>query len=317
MRIVVSGATGFLGGHLVGRLLTNGHAVTGLGRNREAGARLAERGARFAAIDLATTNKALVAERADAFVHCAALSSNWGARAAFQAANVTGTANAIELARRLGVGRFVHISSPSVYFRFADQLAVAEDMPLPPPINAYAASKAEAERMVLDAADLNPLILRPRGLFGPGDTALLPRLVRAARRGPLPLLRSGEAVTDLTFVDDVVAAIVAALDVGPEVTGKAINISGGEPQTIRHIAESAARHAGVTVRWRAIPLGPTLFGVRAIEAIAANLPSRPEPVVTAYSLGVLAFSQTLDISRAKALLGWQPRIGFAEGLSRL
>ena len=317
MRIVVSGATGFLGGHLVARLRTDGHVVTGLGRNREAGMRLVESGAKFAPIDLALTSNTLAGERADAFVHGAALSSNWGTRAAFQAANVTGTANAIDLARRLGVGRFVHISSPSVYFRFADQLAVAEDMQLPPPINAYAASKAAAERLVLDATDLNPIILRPRGLFGPGDTALLPRLVRAARRGPLPLLRGGEAVTDLTFVDDVVAAIVAALNAGPEVTGMTINISGGEPQTIRHIAELAAHHAGVAVRWRAMPLGPTLFGVRAIEAIAAMLPSRPEPVVTAYSLGVLAFSQTLDISRAKALLGWQPRIGFAEGLSRL
>jgi nucleoside-diphosphate-sugar epimerase len=317
MRIVVSGATGFLGGHLVKRLLTDGHEVTGLGRNQEAGARIVERGGRFAPIDLALSSEALADERADAFVHCAALSSNWGTRAAFQAANVTGTAHAIELARRLGVERFVHISSPSVYFRFADQLAVAEDMPLPPPVNAYAASKAEAERLVLEAADLNPISLRPRGLFGPGDTALLPRLVRAARHGSLPLLRGGEAVTDLTYVDDVVEAIVAALDAGPEVAGKAINISGGEPRTIRHIAESAARHAGVAVRWRAMPLGPTLFGVRLIEAIAAMLPGRPEPVATAYSLGVLAFSQTLDISRAKALLGWQPRIGFAEGLSRL
>lgn len=317
MRIVVSGATGFLGGHLVARLVADGHAVIGLGRNQAAGARLAASGARFVPVDLATTSNALASETADGFVHCAALSSNWGTHAAFHAANVTGTANAIALARRLGVARFVHISSPSVYFRFADQLAVAEDMPLPPPVNAYAESKAAAEQLVLAATDLSPIILRPRGLFGPGDTALLPRLVRAARRGPLPLLRGGEAVTDLTYVDDVVEAIVAALAAGPVATGQTINISGGEPQTIRHIAEAAARKAGVTVRWRPLPIGPALFGVRLIEAIAAALPGRPEPVVTAYSLGVLAFSQTLDISRAKTLLGWQPRIGFAEGLGRL
>lgn len=317
MRIVVSGATGFLGGHLVARLVADGHAVMGLGRNQAAGARLAESGVRFAPVDLALTSNALTGERAEAFVHCAALSSTWGTRAAFHAANVSGTANAVALARRLGVTRFVHISSPSVYFRFADQLAVAEDMPLPPPANAYAQSKAAAEQLVRAATDLSPIILRPRGLFGPGDTALLPRLVRAARRGPLPLLRGGEAVTDLTYVDDVVAAIVAALVAGPSVAGKTINISGGEPQTIRHIAEAAARQAGIEVRWRPLPVGPALVVVRVIEAIAAILPGRPEPVVTAYSLGVLAFSQTLDISRAKTLLGWQPRIGFAEGLGRL
>ncbi|WP_374619119.1 NAD-dependent epimerase/dehydratase family protein [Devosia sp.] len=314
MRVVVSGATGFLGGHLARRLLAEGHEVIGLGRDAAAGQRLVADGVRFQPIDLALSD-ALPGEAAEGFVHAAALSSNWGSREAFHAANVTGTAHALALARRLGVRRFVHISSPSVGFRFADQLGVTEEVPLPRPVNAYARSKAQAESLVLSAGDLSPVVLRPRGLFGPGDRALLPRLVRAARSGPLPLLRGGEAVTDLTHAEDGVSAIAAALLAGPQVAGRVYNISGGEPLPVRRIAELAAARAGVSVRWRAVPVGLALLAARALETRALLTPGRPEPVVTAYSVGVMAYSQTLDISRAARELGWRPRIGVAAGIA--
>ncbi|MBK8085312.1 MAG: NAD(P)-dependent oxidoreductase [Devosia sp.] len=314
MRLVVSGATGFLGGHLARRLVAERHEVIGLGRDAAAGARLADDGVRFRSIDLATAD-ALAEAGADGFVHAAALSSNWGRRQAFVAANVTGTANALTLARRLGVRRFVHISSPSVGFRFADQFGVSEDAPLPRPVNAYAASKGRAEQLVLAAGDLSPVVLRPRGLFGPGDTTLLPRLVRAARQGPLPLLRGGEAVTDLTHVEDAVEAIIAALRAGPQAAGRIYNVSGGEALPVRRIAELAALRAGVPVAWRAVPVAVALLAARVLETRALLTPGRPEPVVTAYSVGVMAYSQTLDISRAARELGWRPRIGIEAGIA--
>ncbi len=310
MRGAVTGATGFLGGHLVRRLLAEGHEVIAVVRDP---AKAAGLGAQLLVGDL--TRPIETDLTADAFVHAAALSSTWGPRADFVAANVTGTDTAVALARRMGVRRFVHISSPSLYFRFADQLGVREDDPLPPPVNAYAESKRLAEVRVLAAPDLNPVILRPRGIYGRGDTALLPRLVRAARRGPLPLLRAGQAVTDITHVDDVVAAIVAAL--ATPTPPVAINISGGQALPIRDVAEAACAHAGVPVRWRALPTSLAFAGVRLLEAACALWPGRPEPVATAYSLGIFAYSQTLDISRAAELLGWRPQVSFAEGLGRL
>lgn len=313
MKVVVTGATGFLGGHVIRRLLAQGHEVVALGRNAWIGAGL---GTRFVAADLTGLGQVLKGESAEAFVHAAALSSNWGPRHAFWAANVEGTQQALMLARRLGVRRFVHVSSPSIYFRFADQLGLREDTALPEPVNAYAWSKAAAERLVLAASDLGPVILRPRGLYGHGDTALLPRLLRAARRGPLPLLRGGAAVTDLTHVEDVADAVLAGLGAGAKAEGRAYNISGGEPTKVMTIAEMAARKAGIDLRWRPMPAALALGGARAMEAISALLPGRPEPVVTAYSLGIFAFSQTLDISRARAMLDWTPRIDFAQGLER-
>ncbi|MCB9992840.1 MAG: NAD(P)-dependent oxidoreductase [Hyphomicrobiaceae bacterium] len=317
MRVIVSGATGFLGTHLVRRLLSDGIGVVALGRDIEKGRILEEIGAAFVPSDLERPESCPRVPDADAFVHAAALSSNWGATRAFVSANVEGTRTAIKLARDAGVKRFVHISSPSIYFRFEDQLSVAEDVPLPPPVNAYAASKRAAETIVLAAPDIKPVILRPRGIYGAGDSSLLPRLTRAARRGPLPLMRSGRAATDITHVDDVVSAVLATLNAPDSLASHAFNISGGVPLPIMDIVEKACASEGVSVRWREMPAGLALALAGMAEAACALLPHRPEPVATRYSLGIFAFSQTLDISRAKRLLNWTPAVSFEEGLGRL
>jgi len=310
---IITGATGFLGQALTRRLLREGETVFATGRNRDKLDQLTRMGARAIAYDL--TSEALPEDlpSTSRLVHCAALSSPWGDRRDFERANVSGTARAIALAKAVGVKRFVHISSPSVYFRFADQDNLPETAPLPAPVNAYAATKADSEKLVLNEPALDPIILRPRGLYGPGDTALLPRLLRAASQRPLPLMRDGRAATDLTFVEDVVDAILAALQV-PAPASRIYNVSGGQALEIRHVVESAARQADMAVRWRKVPWPMVKTFAQASEALCARLPGRPEPVITAYTAGLFAFRQTLDIRRAEAELGWRPRTSFDEGL---
>jgi nucleoside-diphosphate-sugar epimerase len=318
MRIVVSGATGFLGGGLWWRLVEAGHEVVGLGRDANRGRRLEESGARFVRYDLGDEPDAALTEAtgaADAFVHAGALSSAWGPRAAFLRANVTGTLNALAIARSVGARRFVFISSPAVCFRFADHLDVREDEPLARPVNFYAESKQLAEREVLAAGDLSPIVLRPRAIYGPGDAALLPRLIRAAKAGPLPLLRGGEARSNLTYVEDVVRAIEAAIAAPAGLAGRVFNIA-GEVQPLRIVVERAAAKAGITVRWRRLPWPLALGAARAMEAVAWLRPGAPEPRVTAYGLGLLAFTHTLDVSAAWSALGFEPAVGFEEGLAR-
>ncbi|TIW38369.1 MAG: NAD-dependent epimerase/dehydratase family protein, partial [Mesorhizobium sp.] len=129
----------------------------------------------------------------------------------FEAANVAAMRNILDFATRQGISRFVHISSPSVCFAFRDQLDLAEDAALPDPVNHYARTKREAERLVLAAPAIHPVVLRPRGIYGAGDRALLPRLIKAAKNRPLPIFRDGRARIDLTHVDDVVDAVMVAL----------------------------------------------------------------------------------------------------------
>jgi nucleoside-diphosphate-sugar epimerase len=168
---------------------------------------------------------------------------------------------------------------------------------------------------VLAAVDLSPIVLRPRAIYGPGDNALLPRLVRAASRRALPLLRGGQARTNLTHVDDATAAIMAALDAPASLSGRIYHIA-GEVQPIRSIVEKASAMAGIQVRWRKMPWPAAFAATRVAEAVARMLPGNPEPVVTAYGLGILAFTQTLDTSAARRDLGFGACTSFADGLAR-
>lgn len=316
MRVIVTGATGFLGGALSRKLASDGHEVIAMGRDRARLAGLSAYAKSTLEIDLASP-PILSGIEADAVVHCAAKSSPWGHTEDFVRANITGTRTAIGLARRSGARRFVHISTPSIYFQFRDQPNVSESTPLPRPVNAYAHTKREAERLVLDAMDMDPIILRPRGIYGRDDTTLLPRLMKAAARRALPLMNEGRAATDLTHVDDVVDAAIAALNVTTPLQQRIFNISGGEALNVRHVANAAGRLAGIDVRWRRMPASVVFAYARAAELLARLDPRNVEPSITRYSAGLFAFTQTLDISAAAKQLSWRPKVSFADGLESI
>lgn len=318
-RILVTGATGFLGSSLTQRLLREGVSVVAVGRNAAKCAELSAKGADVISHDLVlplSDAQLAKARGIDAVVHCAALSAPFGPRAAFERQNTLATLNTVEIAARLGVRRFVYISTPAVYFRFSDQFSLPEDAPLPKPINAYAATKRAGEDIALGRPQIGPIVLRPRGIYGKGDTALLPRLARAARAGPLPLLRSGQAQTDITHADDAVEAILAALAAPPSIAGQIFNVSGGMPLAIRTIADAACARLGITPRWQRLPLSLLLPVARLGEAAACVSPAPFEPRITLYGLGLFAYSQTLDITKAERLLSWRPKVSFEDGLRR-
>ena len=313
MTVLVTGATGFLGSHLALALRDTGVVATG--RDHAKLDRLAAHGVRCVPIDLSRPVAQADRDRIgpiSAVVHCAGLSSPWGARSAFETANVAGTRTIADLAQAMGVARFVQISTASVYFQFLDQDNLTEDALPPRFINHYAATKRQAEIDVLSRRDINPVVLRPRGIYGAGDTALLPRLMRVAKRRPVPRFHPCGA-TDITHVDDVVGACRAALS---HTVGGVFNISGGEGIALPDIISAACAASDVPLRWRTLPFAPTLQAVRALEALARVLPHRPEPPVTAYGLGILRYRQTVNIDRAKDLLGWKPQVSFADGLAR-
>ena len=316
-RVLVTGASGFLGAHVMARLAALGTPALGIGRDTRRCAALEAAGHPVLRLDLSqpfATARAL--EGVDAIVHCAALSAPFGRLADFETANVTATRNLVDFACRQGVRRFVHISSPTVCFAYRDQLGVSEDAGLPPPVNHYARTKRQAEEIVLAAPETGPVVLRPRGIYGAGDRTLLPRLLQVARQRPLPLFRDGQARIDLTYIDDVVDAVLAALSVGSTAEGQIFNVSSGEVVPVRRIAEAACARAGVQPRWRKMPLWPAMLAAGLAEAVAELLPGRPEPPVTRYGLGLFAYAQSLDIAKARRILGWAPKVSFEEGLDR-
>ncbi|MFY0680739.1 MAG: NAD(P)-dependent oxidoreductase [Thalassovita sp.] len=314
-RVLVTGATGFLGKAVLRRL-----GAAGIGQGRDPARCAAASGEGFKLVQWALPGpppEDAELNEVEAVVHCAALSSPFGPASAFQSTNVLGTKSVLDFARSRAVKRFVFISSPSIYFAPRDQLNVPEDMPLPPAFTPYAQSKSAAEELVRMARDLGPIILRPRGIYGPGDTTLLPRLLNAARARPLPRFRKGRAQIDLTYIDDVVNAVQRALTAGPEMHGQAFNISGGQVLPISHIVEQTCEKAGIVPKWRNMPFRPALAVARAAETIALMRRDPREPVATRYGLGLFAFEQSLDISRAKAALGWRPEVHFQDGLAHV
>jgi nucleoside-diphosphate-sugar epimerase len=319
MKILVTGATGCLGGVTARKLAAEGHDVTGTGRDLAKGAALAADGVTFVAADLedAAAMRKLVLRHATV-IHCGGFSSAWGRREAFLRANVAPTAAILEAARSAGT-RLVFVSSPSIYFDFTDRLDIApEAPPARRPVNAYAESKLMAERLVARAAleGVDAAIIRPRAIFGAADTALIPRLLRAAARGRLPLIDGGRAVIDLSYVDNVADALLSAALRPGKLGGHAYNISNGEPITVAALMRAVVN--GLGLKTRLVPVGFKLAyaAAAALEAAARLRPAQPEPVLTRYTVGVLGRSQTLSIEAARRDLGYAPRVSLQDGIAR-
>jgi nucleoside-diphosphate-sugar epimerase len=311
-RIVITGATGFLGGAVAAALHEHGASVIATGRDISKGQALSRQGVTFHACDLATdaADVAQMIAHCDAVVHCAALSAPWGRRQEFMAANVTATRHVVEACLRGGEKRLVHISSPSVAFDFKEQSALREDAPWSAvPANDYIATKREAESLVMDAAarGLDAIVLRPKALFGPGDTTLLPRVVRVARRGSFPLLGDGDPMMDVTWIGDAVQAVQLALRAPSSHRGKVFSITSGDPQPRSAVLGTMLEACGLPVRFRRIGLGKALAVATLLELVSRGLTlGRWEPPLTPYSVGALGYGQTLDISAARDGLGYAP-----------
>lgn len=318
MKAFVTGGTGFLGSRLAKRLVQAGWDVSASGRNEEAGASLEREGIRFVRADLRDDERiAAACAGQDAVFHCGALSSLWGPYREFYDCNVRGTEHVIAGCRRHGVGRLVYVSTPSVYYDGTHRFMVTESSPLPAVFaNAYAHTKRLAELAVDRAHDagLPAIILRPRAIFGPGDRTILPRFIRANRSFGVPLFGGGNIEMDLTYVDNVVEALVRCSEAPRQALGRTFNITNGEPVRFIDVVERLFAMLDEPLRLRPMPYRAAYLLAAAMEAAAKLRPGGSEPQLTRYSVGLLGRSQTLDITAARTVLGYRPRIGIEAGL---
>lgn len=321
MKILVTGATGFLGRHVCEELMVQGHNVFGLGRNIEIGAKLKEKGVNFVAGNLEDSKliQSLVSN-VNAVIHCGSLSAAWGKYRDFYSANVIGTKNIVNACLQHNVYKLIHISSSSVYFDNCNKVNIIETTTLPQKAhNNYIATKVLAEKVVENGISngLRAIILRPRGIFGPYDCSIFPTIIAAAKTGSFPLINNGKALVDLTYVENVVQAITCALHASSKYNGSVYNITNGESKTISELLNLLFCSINLKAKHKSIPYKIAYYTAHFLELISTlKYWSNTPPKYTRYTIGLLTFDQTLDISKARNELGYSPEISIPEGIQK-
>lgn len=320
MNMLVTGGTGFLGKALARRLIKEGHHVTIIGRNKQIGFQLEAEGITFIQANLNDQEAMIQAcQHKDYVFHCGAKSSPWGKYKDFYAANVIGTKNIIIGCKENDVKRLIYVSTPSIYSYYESRENIKEDSPLPDKfMNDYARTKYLAEQEI-DQAHRNglPVItIRPRAIFGPEDNAIIPRLIKANQKIGVPMIYEGSARIDITYVDNVVEALLLCMHSSEHTLGKKYNVTNGEPMLLHDILEKLFNT--LRINWKKKKVNYHVISLLAslIEQFYKRLLPEKEPLLTKYTVSVLSHKQTLNIEAAKNDLGYEPIITVDEGLQK-
>ncbi|WP_418178884.1 NAD-dependent epimerase/dehydratase family protein [Aliarcobacter lanthieri] len=311
MKAIITGATGGLGRNLLEFLVSKNWEVIAFGRDEEIGKTLGVEFYSFDLSDFEQTKKYF--QKANIVFHCAALSSPWGKYEDFYKANIKSTQNVLKAMKIFDINKIIHVSTPSIYFNFEDQFDIKEDFIPKKFVNYYAKTKYKAEKLVLNNS-IHSIIIRPRAIFGEYDKVLVPRLEKVALKGFIPIIKNKTTIVDITYVGNVVNALYLASI--KDIPSKSIfNITNDEPMEIKEIFSLLIKTVKINTKFKYISY-ITLLSFATILEIISKLGFIKEPILTKYAVGVISKSQTLDISKAKKILGYKPIYTIKEGLQK-
>ncbi|MCP3751146.1 NAD(P)-dependent oxidoreductase [Pseudomonas sp. SBB6] len=317
MRILVTGASGFIGGRFARFALEQGFDVRVNGRRAEGVEHLVRRGAQFIPGDLNDPGLARrLCQGVEAVVHCAGAVGNWGRYQDFYQGNVVVTENVVEACLKEHVRRLVHLSSPSICFNGRSQLGITEEQVPRRFHNHYGATKHLAEQKVFGAQEfgLEVLALRPHFVTGAGDVSIFPRLLQMQRKRRLAIIGNGLNKVDFTSVQNLNEALVSALLADEAALGQAYNISNGHPLPLWDVVNYVMRqmHLPQVTRYRSYGLAYSLAAVN--EGACLLWPGRPQPTLSRLGTQVMSKDFTLDISRARQFLDYRPSVSLWSAL---
>lgn len=326
--ILLTGASGFVGGHLAVRLVAEGRSVRCLVRPTSDTTRLralladgGQSDIEFVLGDLTDSDSLRRASDGCAqVVHAAAMVSDWGTVKEIRAANATGARDLAAAAVAAGVSRFVQISTTDVY-GYPGTPGVTEDHEFHGFANWYSQTKREAEaalRSIAAASGLEVVFLRPASVYGPGSTEVVGEMARALRGRYLPTVGGGRAVAGLVHVENLVDAVLLALT-RPEAAGESFNVVDGLDVTWGQLLGDIGAGLGYPPPW--IKLNYRLaFGLavgleEVYRALRRLTGLRTPPLLTRAAVQILGVDQDFSNAKLRRVLGWQPRVDYEQGLA--
>jgi nucleoside-diphosphate-sugar epimerase len=318
---LVTGASGFIGGHIAERLLTDGYQVRCFARSTSNTALIEQLEADLVYGDLTDESSLLRAAYGCRYVlHCGAFVSDWGTVKEVRRVNVLGTRNLLQACVAASVQRLVHLSTTDVY-GYPGAGAIDESHPPGRFRNWYAQTKLEAEhevRCVDETGALECVILRPATVYGPRSEEVVGEIAAAIRKRQMVLIDRGRAIAGLTYVENVADAAALALR-NRTAAGEVFNVTDGLQVSWRQFVDDLADGLGCPrVRW-SLPYGVANTVGFSLEhayrllrgATGAQLP----PLLSRQAVHVLGRPQDFSNQKAKRMLGWEPRVGYAAGLA--
>ncbi|UCE67640.1 MAG: NAD-dependent epimerase/dehydratase family protein [Candidatus Zixiibacteriota bacterium] len=321
MKVAVTGAGGFLGQALVHELLESEHEPLAIIKKESDADEFDDGSLKIVCQDLSDREGcAGIFRGCDAVVHCAALRRDFGGRREFERMNIETARNVMENALKDGVSRIIHISSTAVYGNERNHVGTDEEADYGVRIvDLYTRTKIEGEKIVMRMVEedgLPAVILRPGHIWGPGDRRILPFIVNGLKSRRLALVNNGGNFLSLSYIDNVIEAIILALE-KDDAIGKIFNITDGSKVTSKRFISDIIGVLGIDykIRYGAYPF---LYGIASlIESYYRLVQRKSRPPFTRYMARFLHYDAFFDITKAMQELGYKPIISYKEGITRV
>jgi len=316
MKVLITGATGLLGGHLIKELQQRGEDIRALVLPVENADKLEKQGVGIVRGDITDANTLGPAvEDVELIFHLAGMMGVWRPLADYRLVNVTGSENLYKAAQKAGVRRYVHTSSHTVYGLGYGRFLTENDALRPDP-DPYSLTKAEGDRLMrrlMLNSNVETVILRPGTFFGPGDRLHFGRMAQKMKDGKGVIIGRGDNALPFCYVTDVVQGFLLAA-YHENAPGNVYNITNDQPLTQLEMFNAIADAVGGVRPTRHLPYLPIYYGSIVAERVVARV-TRTKPIVTQLGAMMFGSDNRHSVEKARRELGYEPKVDLRTGIS--